>query len=35
LLAPLESMHTFVTDSKADKNFVQALKKHEIHVIVA
>jgi DeoR family transcriptional regulator, aga operon transcriptional repressor len=35
LLAPLQSIHTFVTDSKADKKFVQALKKHGINVIVA
>jgi DeoR/GlpR family transcriptional regulator of sugar metabolism len=35
LLAPLSSMHTFVTDSKADKKFVQALKRQEINVIVA
>ena len=35
LLAPLESMQTFVTDSKADKKFVQAIKKQGINVIVA
>lgn len=35
LLAPLNSMHTFVTDSKADRKFVQALKKQGINVIVA
>ena len=35
LLAPLDSMHTFVTDSKADKKFIQALKKNGIQVIVA
>ncbi len=35
LLAPLDSMHTFVTDSKADKKFIQALKKIGIQVIVA
>ena len=34
LLAPLASMQTFVTDSQADKKFVQALKKQGIHVIV-
>jgi DeoR/GlpR family transcriptional regulator of sugar metabolism len=34
-LAPLESMHTFVTDAKADKKFVQAIKKQGINVIVA
>jgi DeoR family transcriptional regulator of aga operon len=35
LLAPLESMDTFVTDSKADKKFIQSLKKQRIKVIVA
>lgn len=35
LLAPLNSMHTFVTDSEADKKFLQALKKQEINVVVA
>ncbi len=35
LLAPLNSMHVFVTDSKADKKFLQALKKQGINVIVA
>jgi len=35
LLAPLDSMQTFVTDSKADKKFVQELKKQGINVIVA
>ena len=34
LLAPLNSMHTFVTDSKADKKFIQALKRQGIQVIV-
>jgi DeoR/GlpR family transcriptional regulator of sugar metabolism len=34
LLAPLESMQTFVTDSKADKKFIQAIKKSGINVIV-
>jgi len=34
LLAPLNSMHTFVTDGKVDKKFIQALKKQGIHVIV-
>ena len=34
LLAPLDSMQTFVTDSKADKKFIQALKKQGINVIV-
>lgn len=35
LLAPLTTVHTFVTDSKADKKFLQALKKQDIKVIVA
>lgn len=35
LLAPLNSMHTFVTDSEADKKFVQALRKQGISVVVA
>jgi DeoR family transcriptional regulator, aga operon transcriptional repressor len=35
LLAPLEVMHTFVTDSRADKKFIQALKKMGINVIAA
>ena len=35
LLAPLDSMQTFVTDSKADKKFIQTLKKNGINVIVA
>ena len=35
LLAPLDSVHTFVTDAKADKKFIQALKKKGIQVIVA
>jgi DeoR/GlpR family transcriptional regulator of sugar metabolism len=35
LLAPLNSMHTFVTDSGTDKKFVQALKKQGISVVVA
>lgn len=35
LLAPLKTTHTFVTDSKADKKFLQALKKQGIHVVVA
>jgi DeoR/GlpR family transcriptional regulator of sugar metabolism len=34
-LAPLSQMQTFVTDSKANKKFVQALKKQGISVIVA
>jgi DeoR/GlpR family transcriptional regulator of sugar metabolism len=35
LLAPLESMQTFVTDEKADRKFIQALKKQGVNVIVA
>jgi len=35
LLAPLDSMQTFVTDSKSDKKFIAALKKQGIQVIVA
>ena len=35
LLAQLDVMHTFVTDSKADRKFVQALKKQRINVLVA
>lgn len=35
LLTPLKSMHVFVTDSKADKKFVQVLKKNEIQVVIA
>ena len=34
-LAPLDSMQTFVTDTKADKKFVQALKKQGINVVIA
>lgn len=35
LLAPLKAIHTFVTDSNADKKFLQALKKQNIQVVVA
>ncbi len=35
LLAPLESVNTFVTDSNSDKKFLQALKKQGIKVVVA
>jgi DeoR family transcriptional regulator, aga operon transcriptional repressor len=35
LLAPLDAVNTFVTDSNADKKFLQALKKQGINVIVA
>jgi DeoR/GlpR family transcriptional regulator of sugar metabolism len=34
LLAPLNAMSTFVTDVKADKKFLQALKKQGIRVVV-
>jgi len=34
LLAPLDSMQTLVTDSKADKKFVQALKRQGTNLIV-
>jgi len=34
LLAPLKSMHTFVTDSKTDKKFIQSLKKQAIKVLI-
>jgi len=35
LLAPLKSMNTLVTDSKADKKFIQSLKKQDIKVVIA
>ncbi len=35
LLVPLNTMRTFVTDSKADEKFIRALKKHGIRVITA
>jgi DeoR/GlpR family transcriptional regulator of sugar metabolism len=35
LLAPLLTMHTLVTDAKADKKFIHALKKQRIQVILA
>jgi DeoR/GlpR family transcriptional regulator of sugar metabolism len=35
LLAPLSQMHMLATDSKADKKFVQALKRQSIQVLVA
>ncbi len=35
LLAPLDTMHTFVTDSNADKKFLQAIKKQGIQVVTA
>ena len=33
LLAPLNSIHTFVTDSRVDRKFVQALKRQGIQVV--
>ena len=35
LLAPLNSIHTFVTDLGVDKKFVQALKQQDIQVVIA
>src|SRR4030095_15980260 len=35
LLAPLNSIHTFVTDSGVDKKFVQAFKQRGIKVVIA
>ena len=35
LLAPLSSMNTFVTDSKVERKFVQALKRQGIQVVMA
>jgi len=35
LLAPLNSIHTFVTDSGVDKKFVQALRRQKIKVVLA
>lgn len=35
LLAPLNVMNTFVTDSKADKKFLQALKRQGVQVVIA
>ncbi|MBL8079511.1 MAG: DeoR/GlpR transcriptional regulator [Anaerolineales bacterium] len=35
LLAPLNSMNTLITDSKADKKFIQSLKKQDIKVVIA
>jgi DeoR/GlpR family transcriptional regulator of sugar metabolism len=34
LLAPLDVMNIFITDSKADKKFVQVLKKQGIQVVI-
>jgi DeoR/GlpR family transcriptional regulator of sugar metabolism len=35
LLAPLNAVHTFVTDEQADRKFIQSLKKQNIKVVVA
>ncbi len=35
LLAPLKSIHTLVTDSKADKKFLHTVKKQGISVVIA
>ena len=35
LLSPLKKIHTFVTDSKADKKFIQSIKKLGIKVVIA
>ena len=35
LLAPLDAMSTFITDGKADKKFLQAMKKQGIQVVIA
>lgn len=35
LLAPLEAVHTFVTNEQADKTFIQSMKKKSIKVILA
>src|SRR5512140_1289105 len=35
LLAPLKSIHTLITDSQADRKFIQALKKQGIVVEIA
>ncbi len=35
LLAPLNTMQIFVTDSNANKKFIQALKKQGIQVVIA
>lgn len=35
LLAPLDAVHTFVTNEQADSKFIQSLKKQDIKVIVA
>ena len=35
LLAPLSAMNLFVTDTKSDKKFLQALKKQGIQIVIA
>ena len=35
LLAPLDAVHTFVTNKQADKQFIQSLKKQNIKVVLA
>ena len=35
LLAPLKSIHRLITDSRADKKFIQAVRKQGIEVVVA
>ena len=35
LLAPLSQMHILVTDSKADRKFIQALKRERIQLVIA
>ena len=35
LLAPLDAVHTFVTNEQADEKFIQSLKKQNIKVILA
>lgn len=35
LLAPLKSVHVFVTDSNAEKKFLQSLKKLDIEIVIA
>lgn len=35
LLAPLKSIHVFVTDSRAEKKFLNSLKKINIEVVIA
>jgi DeoR/GlpR family transcriptional regulator of sugar metabolism len=35
LLAPLETMHTFVTDAMADKKFIQAITRRGVKVVIA